>query len=114
MEASLLCVKELGMQELRSYLSGDHPTLKVIKLKTFATIEEKKRKNPTSKIKDNLYTEIAMLKKILLMKEHDSDSSSNHFESLLSDEILPCPPVLAEIDDEHVSLGCVGDIKLLF
>ena len=99
-EDSLLCAKELGMQELCSYLSGDHPTLKVIKLKSFITVQDKKRKNPMSKTKDNLYNEIAMLKKILLMKEQETDSSSGHFQSLLSHEILPYPPALPDIDDQ--------------
>ena len=64
-----------------------------------------------SKTKDNLYNEIAMLKKILLMKEQETDSSSGHFQSLLSHEILPYPPALAEIDNETCGCTLLGGNK---
>ena len=52
-----------------------------------------------------------MLKDSLLMKEHDSDNSSRHFESILSQEILPYPPALAEIDDETCEFRLRGGNK---
>ena len=109
--ASLLSAKELGKEALCSYLSGDHPTLKIIKLKTFATVNTKVKRNPVLKIKDNLYNEISMLKRTLLANESRLDASSEYLKDLMSHEILPYPPALAEVDDATVGFRLRGGNK---
>ena len=77
---SLLCAKELDTEAICNYLSGEHQTLKIIKLKTFATVHERKAKNPVVKIKDNLNNEITMLKRVLLAKENKLNTKSENFQ----------------------------------
>ena len=108
--ASLLSAKELGKEALCSYLS-DHPTLKIIKLKTFATVHTKLKRNSVLKIKDNLYNEIAMLKRTLFANESRLDASSQYLEDLMSHEILPYPPAPAEVDDATVGFRLRGGNK---
>ena len=79
---------ELGSEALKSYLSGEHQTLKVIKLKTFGTMTVKEKNNHIIKVKDNLSNEVGMLKKVLLANEYHIGTKSETFQHLLSQDIL--------------------------
>ena len=81
--------KKIGTEAICDYISGEHQTLKIIKLKTFDIVKEIKAKKPAVKMKDNLNNDMTMSKRVLLAKENNLNTKSENFQKLLSYKILP-------------------------
>ena len=92
-------------------MSVNHPTLKIIKLKTFATVNTHVKRYAVLKIRDTLYKEIAMLKRTLLANESRLDTSLQYLEDLISHEILPYPSALGEVNYTTVRFRLCGGNK---
>ena len=99
---SLLNAKEIGLDCVQKYLSGEEKKLEIVKIETFGTMDKNKMKkkiDPARKAKEKLSNEVMMLKRALLSKRQHIDDSCV-VQDIAAHEILSYPPSIAEVQDK--------------